>query len=63
MDLEDNNLILLDPIDEKILNRQPITSIRVWGVGRDNGRYDHKRQFLNFFLCTQNKLTKLQINS
>jgi amyloid beta A4 precursor protein-binding family B member 2 len=40
MDLEDTYLILIDPKDEKILNKQPITSIRVWGVGRDNGRLD-----------------------
>jgi hypothetical protein len=38
MDLEDNFLLLKDPIDEKLLNKQAITSIRVWGVGRDNGR-------------------------
>jgi hypothetical protein len=38
MDLQDNILLLIDPIDEKILNKQSITSIRVWGVGRDNGR-------------------------
>lgn len=38
LDLDDYNLVLVDPIDEKILNKQPITSIRVWGVGRDNGR-------------------------
>jgi hypothetical protein len=38
MDLQDNYLILTDPIDDKILNKQCITSIRVWGVGRDNGR-------------------------
>ena len=38
MDLHDNHLILIDPIDEKVLNNQSITSIRVWGVGRDNGR-------------------------
>ena len=38
MDLQDNILLLIDPIDDKILNKQAITSIRVWGVGRDNGR-------------------------
>ncbi|CAF0713738.1 unnamed protein product, partial [Brachionus calyciflorus] len=38
MDIEDNYLILVDPIDDKVLNKQLITSIRVWGVGRDNGR-------------------------
>lgn len=38
MDLDDCNLVLIDPIDDKVLNTQPITSIRVWGVGRDNSR-------------------------
>ena len=38
MDIEDDYLVLVDPIKNKILNRQSITSIRVWGVGRDNGR-------------------------
>ncbi len=38
LDLQDSYLVLVDPIDEKILNKQSITSIRVWGVGRGNGR-------------------------
>ncbi len=38
LDLEDSYLILTDPKDDNVLNKQPITSIRVWGVGRDNGR-------------------------
>ncbi|RMZ95908.1 amyloid beta A4 precursor -binding family B member 2-like isoform X1 [Brachionus plicatilis] len=38
MDIDDGYLVLLDPIDEKILNKQSIASIKVWGVGRDNGR-------------------------
>ena len=38
LDLQESFLILIDPIDDKILNKQSITSIRVWGVGRDNGR-------------------------
>lgn len=38
MDLDDSNLVLIDPIDDNVLNTQPITSIRVWGVGRDNAR-------------------------
>lgn len=40
LDLQDNYLLLIDPIDEKILNKQSITSIRVWGVGRGNGGRD-----------------------
>uniref|UniRef100_H3CGB5 Amyloid beta protein binding family B member 2 n=1 Tax=Tetraodon nigroviridis TaxID=99883 RepID=H3CGB5_TETNG len=35
--LENNMLNLVDPMDRSVLHSQPITSIRVWGVGRDNG--------------------------
>jgi len=38
MDLEDSHLVLVDTSSGQVLNRQSITSIRVWGVGRDNGR-------------------------
>jgi len=38
MDLEDSYLVLVDASSGQVLNRQSITSIRVWGVGRDNGR-------------------------
>ncbi|XP_026503751.1 amyloid-beta A4 precursor protein-binding family B member 2 isoform X3 [Terrapene carolina triunguis] len=36
--LENDMLNLVDPMDHTILHSQPIVSIRVWGVGRDNGR-------------------------
>uniref|UniRef100_A0A3B3DD69 Amyloid beta (A4) precursor protein-binding, family B, member 2b n=1 Tax=Oryzias melastigma TaxID=30732 RepID=A0A3B3DD69_ORYME len=36
--LENNMLNLVDPMDHSVLHSQPIASIRVWGVGRDNGR-------------------------
>ncbi|XP_029284921.1 amyloid-beta A4 precursor protein-binding family B member 2-like isoform X3 [Cottoperca gobio] len=36
--LENNMLNLVDPLDRSVLHSQPIASIRVWGVGRDNGR-------------------------
>ncbi|XP_032883560.1 amyloid-beta A4 precursor protein-binding family B member 2 isoform X6 [Amblyraja radiata] len=36
--LENNMLDLIDPMDRTVLHSQPIVSIRVWGVGRDNGR-------------------------
>ncbi|KAJ8384853.1 hypothetical protein AAFF_G00197630 [Aldrovandia affinis] len=36
--LENNLLNLVDPLDRSVLHTQPIVSIRVWGVGRDNGR-------------------------
>ena len=38
MDLDSQHLTLVDPQDLSVLNVQPIQSIRVWGVGRDNGR-------------------------
>lgn len=38
MDIDSSSLRLLDPSDGTLLNSQPIHSIRVWGVGRDNGR-------------------------
>ncbi|KAM3939989.1 amyloid beta precursor protein binding family B member 2 isoform 2-T2 [Leptodactylus fuscus] len=36
--LENDMLNLVDPMDRTLLHTQPIVSIRVWGVGRDNGR-------------------------
>lgn len=39
MDLDDGALKLIDPDTKNVLNSQPIHTIRVWGVGRDNGRY------------------------
>ncbi|GCB82235.1 hypothetical protein scyTo_0022635, partial [Scyliorhinus torazame] len=36
--LEDDTLNLIDPLGQSLLHTQPIVSIRVWGVGRDNGR-------------------------
>ena len=37
--LENDTLSLVDPMDRSVLHAQPIVSIRVWGVGRDNGRW------------------------
>ncbi|XP_015197339.1 amyloid beta precursor protein binding family B member 1 isoform X1 [Lepisosteus oculatus] len=36
--LENETLNLIDPLSQTLLHSQPIVSIRVWGVGRDNGR-------------------------
>ncbi|XP_038608067.1 amyloid-beta A4 precursor protein-binding family B member 2 isoform X3 [Tachyglossus aculeatus] len=36
--LENDLLTLVDPVAHSVLHTQPIVSIRVWGVGRDNGR-------------------------
>ncbi|KAJ3590485.1 hypothetical protein NHX12_008436 [Muraenolepis orangiensis] len=38
MVLEDDTMNLIDPLGQTLLHAQPIASIRVWGVGRDNGR-------------------------
>lgn len=38
MDLDEGSLKLIDPETLTILNTQPIHTIRVWGVVRDNGR-------------------------
>ncbi|XP_018012019.2 uncharacterized protein LOC108669226, partial [Hyalella azteca] len=38
MDLDEGSLKLVDPENLTLLNTQPIHTIRVWGVGRDNGR-------------------------
>ena len=38
MDLDNTMLRLIDPQDSSLLHQLPIHSIRVWGVGRDNGR-------------------------
>ncbi|XP_024139031.1 amyloid-beta A4 precursor protein-binding family B member 2 isoform X1 [Oryzias melastigma] len=40
--LEDRMLSLVDPDDRSLLHSQPISSIRVWGVGRD---HDRERDF------------------
>lgn len=41
MDLDEGALKLIDPENLTVLNTQPIHTIRVWGVGRDNGRYGY----------------------
>ncbi|XP_061683645.1 amyloid beta precursor protein binding family B member 1 isoform X3 [Syngnathoides biaculeatus] len=38
MVLENDTMNLIDPLGQTLLHTQPIGSIRVWGVGRDNGR-------------------------
>ena len=38
MDLDEGSLKLIDTESFSVLNSQPIHTIRVWGVGRDNGR-------------------------
>ncbi|KRX18695.1 Amyloid beta A4 precursor protein-binding family B member 2 [Trichinella nelsoni] len=43
MELDDHDLRLCDPDSDTVLHVQPIHQIRVWGVGRDNGRDICKR--------------------
>uniref|UniRef100_A0A8C9XVG5 Amyloid beta protein binding family B member 1 n=1 Tax=Sander lucioperca TaxID=283035 RepID=A0A8C9XVG5_SANLU len=38
MVLKSDTMNLIDPLGQTLLHAQPIGSIRVWGVGRDNGR-------------------------
>ncbi|XP_010725153.2 uncharacterized protein LOC104915898 [Meleagris gallopavo] len=39
--LQSQTLKLVDPQDQSLLHAQPVASIRVWGVGRDSGRWGH----------------------
>uniref|UniRef100_A0A452HR29 PID domain-containing protein n=1 Tax=Gopherus agassizii TaxID=38772 RepID=A0A452HR29_9SAUR len=36
--LDHETLRLLEPVERTLLHAQPVASIRVWGVGRDDGR-------------------------
>lgn len=38
MELNDNELLLIDPETNKVVHSEKIQYIRVWGVGKDNGR-------------------------
>ncbi|KAI1903452.1 hypothetical protein AGOR_G00027340 [Albula goreensis] len=49
--LENETLKLIDPLGQTLLHSQPIVSIRVWGVGRDNGR--------DFAYVARDKLTQV----
>lgn len=40
LQLEDETLKLVEPQSQALLHAQPIVSIRVWGVGRDSGRWE-----------------------
>ncbi|CAM9451836.1 unnamed protein product [Lampetra planeri] len=59
--LENDMLDLVDPMDRSVLHSQPIVSIRVWGVGRDNGRMDAVRIFpqRDFAYVARDKLTRV----
>lgn len=49
MDLDEGALKLIDPENLTVLNTQPIHTIRVWGVGRDNGRWVRYSQHSPYF--------------
>uniref|UniRef100_A0AAV2J9N0 Uncharacterized protein n=1 Tax=Knipowitschia caucasica TaxID=637954 RepID=A0AAV2J9N0_KNICA len=54
--LKKESLMLLDPLDHSPLHCQPISNIRVWGVGCNNGRCDARARSISTALhrlCTQ----------
>lgn len=54
MDINNRDILLIDPIEMTILHKQSIPSIRVWGVGRDNSRdfaYVAKDRMSNVYKC------------
>ncbi|XP_055919850.1 protein Fe65 homolog [Eupeodes corollae] len=53
MDLEDGSLKLVETETLTVLNSQPIHTIRVWGVGRDNGR--------DFAYVSRDRLTRIHM--
>ena len=50
MELDEGTLKLIDPETQTVINSQPIHTIRVWGVGRDNGK--------DFAYVARDKLTR-----
>ncbi len=38
MDINNTDILLIDPTEMTILHKQSIPSIRIWGVGRENSR-------------------------
>lgn len=46
MEIDDNDLTLIDPDTMAVIHSERIHQIRVWGVGRDNGR------FVYFEICS-----------
>uniref|UniRef100_A0A0N4Z2I0 PID domain-containing protein n=1 Tax=Parastrongyloides trichosuri TaxID=131310 RepID=A0A0N4Z2I0_PARTI len=54
MELDNNEMILMNPDSMGIIHSEPINHIRVWGVGRDNGRdfaYVARDPTTRRFLC------------
>lgn len=44
MDINSTDLLLIDPAEMTILHKQSIPSIRVWGVGRENSRFNFDQE-------------------
>ncbi|CAB3401464.1 unnamed protein product [Caenorhabditis bovis] len=54
MELDDNELSLIDPDTMNVIHSERIQAIRVWGVGRDNGRdfaYVARDRSTRRFMC------------
>lgn len=39
LEMDESELRLIDPDTMEVVHAERIQQIRVWGVGRDNGRY------------------------
>ncbi len=42
MDINNTDILLIDPTEMTIIYKQSIPSIKVWGVGRENSRFEKK---------------------
>lgn len=44
MDINQTDILLIDPSEMTIVHKQAIPAIRIWGVGRENSRFDERIQ-------------------
>ena len=51
LQIQGMELRLLDPKSSTVLSVQLINKIRVWGIGKDNERYDMELVYLEVELC------------
>jgi len=42
MDINNTDILLIDPTEMTIIYKQSIPSIKIWGVGRENSRFEKK---------------------
>lgn len=47
MDINNRNMLLIDPMEMTIVHKQAIPSIRIWGVSRDNTRFEKSQQLIS----------------